>query len=164
MAPKTKFLQDWLLNQEFQPWLSQVEGDTTKAFCNAYKRTLGAEITSIKRHKTSQHYIVACRESNQQKVQLDNPPPPAPGGHVVAMATIFFACFIAEHNLPFTTADHLIDLMKVMFPDSQIAQSMFMKRSKCTEAVKVIGKCAINDTLHKLKTNHFFIIIDEIMH
>lgn len=51
--------------------------------------------------------------------------------------------------------------MKVMFPDSQIAQSMFMKRSKCTEVVKVIGKCAIDETLQKLKTNHFSVIIDE---
>ncbi|KAK3878241.1 hypothetical protein Pcinc_017115 [Petrolisthes cinctipes] len=89
MAPKAKFRQDWLLNQEFQPWLTRVEGDSRKAFCNACKRTLGAEITSIKRHKTSQHHIAACRDNNQQEAQqLDNPPPPfAPGGHYVAMAT-----------------------------------------------------------------------------
>ncbi|KAK3886676.1 hypothetical protein Pcinc_009193 [Petrolisthes cinctipes] len=81
MAPKAKFRQDWLLNQEFQPWLTRVEGDSTKAFCNACKRTLGAEITSIKRYKTSQHHIAACRDNNQQEAQqLDNPPPPfAPG-------------------------------------------------------------------------------------
>lgn len=82
----------------------------------------------------------------------------------MAMATILFACFIAEHNLPFTTAGQMISLMKVMFPDSQIAQSMFMKRSKCTKVVKVTGMCAIDDTIQKLKTDHFSVVIDETTH
>lgn len=55
----------------------------------------------------------------------------------------------------------MIDLMKVMFLDSQIAQSMFMKRSNCTEVVRVIGKYVINDTLQKLKTIKISITIDE---
>lgn len=79
----------------------------------------------------------------------------------MAMSTILCVCFFAEHNLPFSTAEHMIDLMKVMFPDSQIAQSMFMKRSKCTELVKVIGKCAFDYTLENLKNNPFSVIIDE---
>ncbi|KAK3885522.1 hypothetical protein Pcinc_008354 [Petrolisthes cinctipes] len=63
MAPKAKFRQDWLLNQEFQPWLTRVEGDSTKAFCNACKRTLGAEITSIKRQKEIERSCEADRDS-----------------------------------------------------------------------------------------------------
>lgn len=53
----------------------------------------------------------------------------------VAFANILLACFIAEHNLPFTTADHLVLLLKEMFPDSRIAQGMNKGSSKCTEIV-----------------------------
>lgn len=38
---------------------------------------------------------------------------------------------------------------------------MFMKMTKCTEVVKVIGKYVINDTLQKLRTNTFSTIIVE---
>lgn len=39
----------------------------------------------------------------------------------VALAKILLICFIAEHNLPFSIVDHMINLCKVMFPDSAIA-------------------------------------------
>ena len=40
----------------------------------------------------------------------------------VTQAEVYFATFIAEHNLPFLAADHFTRLCKVMFPDSKIAQ------------------------------------------
>ena len=40
----------------------------------------------------------------------------------VTAAEVYFAAFIAEHNLPFLAADHFNKLCKVMFPDSDIAK------------------------------------------
>ncbi|XP_068244854.1 uncharacterized protein [Palaemon carinicauda] len=77
------------------------------------------------------------------------------------MATILFACFIAEHNLPFTTADNLMDLMKRMFPDSAIAQSLSMKRTKCTDVIKTMGRTVTNSLAKKLRTSKFSVIMDE---
>lgn len=92
--------------------------------------------------------------------QGDNEDPRPCSG--VAFATILFACFIAEHNLPFTTADHLVLLMKKMFPDSRIAQGMSMGRTKCTEVVTIVGRCVMDDLINNLRNNKFFVIVDEV--
>lgn len=79
----------------------------------------------------------------------------------VSLAKILMICFIAEHNLPFTIADHMIDLCKAMFPDSAIAQGMCMKKTKCTELTKTLGKCVTNELVEKLKHCNFSVIVDE---
>lgn len=91
------------------------------------------------------------------------------GGHVhgdganvnVALAKILMICFIAEHNLPFTIVEHMIDLCKVMFPDSAIAQSMNMKKTKCSELTRSLGNCITSELIQKLKQHKFSVIIDE---
>lgn len=71
----------------------------------------------IKSHKMSKVHTTnegnVMRET-QQEVQQNNQVAYVSSG--VALATILFTCFIAEHNLPFTIVDHLASLMKVMFP------------------------------------------------
>lgn len=79
----------------------------------------------------------------------------------VAFATILLACFIAEHNLPLTKVDHLVLLMKHMFPDSAIAQGMSMKRTKCTEVVKLLGRCVLEELVEKLRKYRFSVTVDE---
>ena len=81
--------------------------------------------------------------------------------HQIKLATILLICFIAEHNLPFMIADHLIDLCKTIFPDPAIAQGLQMKRTKCTEITNHLGTCITNDLAEKLKHNSFSIIVDE---
>lgn len=79
----------------------------------------------------------------------------------VALAKILLICFIAEHNLPFSTADHMIDLCKVMFPDSTIAQGMCMKKTKCTELTITLSKCVTNELVRNLQKYKFSVIVDE---
>lgn len=128
MAGKRKLREAWMQNEEFKPWLSRVEGDPTT--CNL---EISAELSAINRHKMTKRHTTnegkVMRET-QQEVQQH-----VQGAYVssgVALATILFTCFIAEHNLPFTIADHLVSLMKVMFPDTSIAKQMTMGRTKCT--------------------------------
>ena len=45
-------------------------------------------------------------------------------------AEVYFAKFVAEHNLPFLVADHFSRLTKVMFPDSKIASMYSCARTK----------------------------------
>ena len=49
---------------------------------------------------------------------------------------VYFAAFIAEHNLPFLAADHFSKLCKVMFPDRDIAKRFSSGRTKITALVK----------------------------
>ncbi|KAG7154707.1 hypothetical protein Hamer_G015069 [Homarus americanus] len=162
MAPKQSFRDVWLKNEDFQPWLSRVEDNPSRAFCNICKREVSAELTSIKRHKTTKMHAV-YEASEKQEVQQERIPVHQ-GNYVangVAVATILFVCLIAELNLLFTTADHLVDLMKRMILDSVIAEDMNMKRTKCTEVVRTLGWCATEDLLDKLRENKFSIIVDE---
>lgn len=57
--------------------------------------------------------------------------------------------------------DHLVDLNRRMFPDSQIASQMQMKRTKCANIVHKLGKFATEQLALKLRDNKYSIIIDE---
>ena len=50
----------------------------------------------------------------------------------VTRAEVLFANFIAEHNLPFSLADHFTHLTRAMFPDSKIAKSFKCAHTKTT--------------------------------
>ncbi|KAG7173314.1 hypothetical protein Hamer_G026587 [Homarus americanus] len=162
MAAKWSFRDAWLNNEDFQPWLSHVEDNPSRALC---KREVSAELKAIKRHKTTKMHAV-YEASEQQEVQQERIPVHhgnyAANG--VAVATTNFACLIAEHNLSFTTADHLVHLMKRMFPDSAIAQGMNMKKKNSTEVVRTLGRCVTEDLVNKLRERKFSIIVDETRH
>ena len=52
----------------------------------------------------------------------------------VLSAELMMSQFIAMHNLPFQAADHLTDIISVMFPDSKIASAYACKHTK-TKAI-----------------------------
>lgn len=55
----------------------------------------------------------------------------------------------------------MIALHKRMFPDSEIAAEMQLKRKKCTSLMQQLGEYINNQLSSKLKNNKFSIIIDE---
>ncbi|KAK3877360.1 hypothetical protein Pcinc_017915 [Petrolisthes cinctipes] len=74
MATKRKLRQEWLMNRDFQPWLSPLENDPTKAFCSTCKTQMNAELTTIKRHKTSRLHVKQLQETEtQEAAQSDRP-------------------------------------------------------------------------------------------
>lgn len=166
--PRQRFVQEWLQKPEYQPWLAAVEGDPHHAYCKPCKRTLGAEVTTLKRHKTSAVHKKMMDEMERQEEQEDQERPsqqeeglPSYIKTRVAYAIILFTCFIAEHNLPFLIADHAISVMKAMFPDSQIAQALSIHRTKCSEVVQLLGQFFKDKTVQQLRENKFSVIIDE---
>ncbi|MPC17781.1 hypothetical protein E2C01_010647 [Portunus trituberculatus] len=64
MPPKCKLRDEWLVKEEFIPWLTRVEGDPEKAFCTMCNR----ELSTLKRHKTRQYHITneASRIQDQE--------------------------------------------------------------------------------------------------
>lgn len=57
--------------------------------------------------------------------------------------------------------DDMMELHKRMFPDSEIAAAMALKRKKCTTLVQQLGDFVGGRLASKLKENKFSIIIDE---
>ena len=80
----------------------------------------------------------------------------------VKSAELMMAQFIAAHNLPFQTADHLSDLFTKMFPDSRIAVDFRCKHTK----IKALISDALDPHLKKpilelAKAAPFNILCDE---
>ncbi|KAL4708225.1 hypothetical protein ACJJTC_014515 [Scirpophaga incertulas] len=77
-------------------------------------------------------------------------------------AELKLCAFVAEHNTSFMSIDHLTDLLKECFPDSNICSKIKLKRTKYAGTIKtVIGECHKMDLATKLKTEKFGILIDE---
>lgn len=72
------------------------------------------------------------------------------------------AAFIAEHDLPVATSDHLIQLIKTLSPYPIVAQNL---ESGGTDMVMVInnvlGKEGCDELIQLLKTNKFSLIVDK---
>lgn len=80
----------------------------------------------------------------------------------VSRAEIKIAALIAEHNLPMKLCDHLIPLLKDIFPDSKIAQELQMGRTKVTGIVKhVLAENHFKEITEELRTKKFSILVDE---
>lgn len=159
MPPKRTFRDAWLHDDELRVWLRKVVGNPHWAYCHACRSDMSAEITSIKRHKMSKFHTnnmthiknAPTKEASTSVSELDG---------MVTRAEIKLATFMAEHNIALNTADHLLDLLKDIFPNCSIAQ-MSLKRSKATYAIKEISKTSQQQMVRDLKRNRFSIIIDE---
>ncbi|WAR19965.1 hypothetical protein MAR_001803, partial [Mya arenaria] len=80
----------------------------------------------------------------------------------VTRAEVCFATFIAEHNLSFFIADHFTDLVKVMFPYSEIAKKFRCRRTKVTNIVmKALAPVADTKVTRLCRNNKFSIMMDE---
>ena len=80
----------------------------------------------------------------------------------VTKAEVIFSYFVAEHNLPMLVADHFSELVKVMFPDSQIAKDFGCRRTKTTHIINRAIAPAFDETITNMcKTEKFSIMVDE---
>ena len=80
----------------------------------------------------------------------------------VIAADVKMTQFIAMHNLPFSAADHLSELLPSMFPDSKIAADFSCKRTKAKaiicDALKPYLKIPV---IEYLRTSLFNLLCDE---
>ena len=113
---------------------------TTYAFCTVCNTDIcvaGGGKTDVDRHlKTAKHTNVLSQMETQPTLSAFITDSRAKSVEDQAMkAEIYFAKFVAEHNLPFLVADHFSHLAKVMFPDSKIAEAYSCARTKTTAII-----------------------------
>ena len=80
----------------------------------------------------------------------------------VSYAEALFCALIADHNIPFTVADHLTEVVRKAFPDSQIAQRFQCKRTKTATIVsEVLAPKERHNTIKAAQAGPFSIMVDE---
>ena len=80
----------------------------------------------------------------------------------VLTAVVKLAQFVAEHNLPFSVADHFTKLAKQLFPDSDIAGKFTSGRMKTTMIVmKVLAPRLDANVLQLCQNHNFSLLTDE---
>ena len=101
----------WETDPAFKPWLQEVFNDPLRAKCRVCNVVMVAELTVIKNHAKGKKHCSYLKTQSTLQSQI-------------ARAEIKLAGFLSEHNIPFNVTEHLTDLLKDIFPDSKIAQSM----------------------------------------
>ena len=104
--------------------------------CNCDFSVAGSSVHEVKWHcvsaKHTQCLKTVSKQPNLAVAFSAARPPPL---DQVTMVALYFASFIIEHNLSFTTADHFSKLRKRMLPDSKIAEQYASARMKTTAII-----------------------------
>lgn len=162
-----KFRKDWLKMDIFKMWIAPLKLNEYGTYCKFCKQTLVSEIGVLKNHSKGKKHIQITQgaSSKQQSIisfTTKKKSPDLKKQQLVSIAEIKLAGYFAEHNIPFLGADHLSDLMKKIFPDSEIAKCINVKRTKTTAIVKnVIGKSQKIALATKLIKQKFSLLTDE---
>ena len=76
-----------------------------------------------------------------------------------------FIQFVVEHNLPFRTGDHFTKLVKIVFPDSDIARHFQCSRTKTSVLVRYGNGKFCHDNLIEMLTSttpvYYSLLVDE---
>lgn len=69
---------------------------------------------------------------------------------------ISLSMFIAEHNLPFASLDHLNQLLKKRIPNSKIVKNMCINRQKGQNIIKSITEPTNSAEISKITKNQYY--------
>lgn len=121
---------------EFKYWLTADKNDKYSCICKCCNKTLKVGKSELQKHcgslkhqsKVKSWYINQKRITDviQQSVYKNK----------VKKANLLLSAFSAEHNATFMLVDHLTDVLKKAFPDSDILKDVQLKRTKCTAIVR----------------------------
>ena len=132
----------------------------TFAFCTICSvdfSVAGGGVFQVKRHCQSRKHINRAGELNEHP-RIDSLVI-WQAHDQITRAELYFATFVAKHNLPFSVADHFNRLCSKMFLDSRIAAGFSCARTKTTALITYALAPAMNEPLIKACQNQPFTIL-----
>ena len=158
------FNKEWLKDPDLKPWIGQDRDmNTVCTVCDC--KFKDPNKSALKKHGATSKHTKALADK-AATVNIDQffkkKSTESDLTEKVARAETLLAGYVAEHRVPFRQMDHLSDLLASMFPDSKIASTMKMKRTK---ASYVVQHGIAHDQKQYVSTicreNWFSLIIDE---
>ncbi|XP_052072307.1 uncharacterized protein LOC127710472 [Mytilus californianus] len=158
-----RFLEKWQNDLKFSGWLTKSNTGDSHAYCKLWNKDFRIDhggLNDVNKHTNTAMHIKNLQAQNSTKSASNFFTRPDDDG--VTKAEVVFAYSIAEHNIPFSYADHFTKLCKVMFPDSKIATKFACGRTKATQIVKrSLAPALQQDVITNLRTQPFSLAIDE---
>lgn len=159
------FRQEWLTDVEFKDWLKADPKDKYVAFCSVCDTKLKhCNRSRLLNHKLSSKHVknVKAKKSAVTIDKFVKKKTEPDMQSKVSRAELLLSAFMAEHGTPFHQADHLIQVVRNMFPECETAQNMTLKKTK---AVYVIRDGIAHEERELIarvcRENVFSLLIDE---
>ena len=132
------------------------------AYCNTDISVAGGGKTKVERHmKTAKHMHMLSQRQAQPTLNTFITEDVRSISDEAIRAEIYFAKFVAEHNLPFLVADQFSRLTKVMFPDSKIAEAYSCARTKTAAIIThALAPAMREEVVHACCSSAFTILCD----
>lgn len=163
-----KFRLEWCKDDELRDWLLPDKNDVHKARCKYCNVQFVAELTNIRGHgngKKHKSLLASLTSGTKTQKSISTFVTKNISSDLklqVSRAEIKIASFVAEHNISFLATDHLTEMLKECFPDSNIAKNLAMKRTKSTAIIKnVIGLSHKESLAVTLRKTKFSVLTDE---
>ena len=130
----------WESNENYMDWISSVENNSRRAFCNACNSSVLASEKSILNHFNSyKHYRnYTLSKGNPDKEFL----PKSPNFNVeVARMELMIVAFLVSKHLSFLLCDTMVPFIKLLVPADPLLQKIRMTRRKATAlCINVIAR------------------------
>ncbi|KAJ8917902.1 hypothetical protein NQ315_002594 [Exocentrus adspersus] len=161
----SKFCNSWLKEPEFAKWLAKSKRQKKGheyALCKICNCDIIAHRNDIRRHRVSEKHkynyntvVNATKITDTNFLTVDDS---------IKRAELKLCSLLASNNISFLFMDTLCPLMSDIFPDSKIASSIAMKRTKATTVLKENLASVFKNELYEIvaKPGQFFsLIMDE---
>lgn len=159
-----KYKRKWAKEQIFSGWLKEDKSDPKRALCSCCQKVMKAKRSVLKLHAESQSHKYKVKQLHDPNIRTleDVNCTPMILERQVKEGELKLAAFIVEHNLSFSTMDHLSDLLAGICPDSKVAAGIKCKRTKTTGIVKnIMGPQLHSNLVSILRASCFSLLIDE---
>lgn len=154
-----KFRKEWLRDENFKKWLLEVPTDSTKGRCNYCKCDINAKYTDILRHSKSQKHKVSVpiATSNVSIRSHVSTKSCVKTAACEASISLFLSSHCAIRN-----CDHLVDMCKCHFSETDVGSKLKMHRTKCTEIINnVLSDHFVDDLVNDIGNGKFSLLLDE---
>lgn len=163
MSYAQNYKVSWEKNKEFCGWLGPSVKGSTYFKCNACNKDCKGGIAAVKKHSYSsihERYVTAKKAPSvytlaSKKKCYDTE-------KAIKSTEIRVASFIAEHNIPISATDHLVELIKSIKLEPEVLNKVTCHRTKATALINnVIGATGFETVINLIKTQKFSLLVDE---